>query len=273
MEHKILERVFKQGIMTLVMMLVFLSPINLCAEEFYFNSEYDLPCNASIWDITGSYDDDEMLDCDLTMNLVQDGKGKITGYGCADCETNIDGVWIGIDFCYDVKGSVKQKKRIAEIKMKMKFKGTGDVPSEDLYNLKFNGTEQLKAVINSYAQTIEGMMKVKACIQKVGCEKTEVVFEEDLPYDMDGAWFLDVNVDDDGKKIIGDAVLTLANGRQLHMAAKGKINTKKEEAKVTFKGLKTDADAKGNSLQVTVDDDINIISFKGNVLNQKIQCK
>ena len=73
MGHKILGRVFKQGMMVLVMMLIFLSPMNLCAEELYFNSEYDLPCNTSIWDITGNYDN-EMLECDLTMNLVQDGK-------------------------------------------------------------------------------------------------------------------------------------------------------------------------------------------------------
>lgn len=261
MEHKILERVFKQGIMTLVMMLVFLSPMNLCADQLFIDSETDLPCNTSIWDITGNYYDN-VLDCYLMLTMSQDAKGKITGYGCDGCSV----YGVDLNFCYDIKGKIKQKRGIATVKIKMKINGTVD-------GAKFKGTETVKAEIDPYSQALIGVIKVKACVKGVGCESGKSAFYDDLPYGMDGSWFLEINAYDDGKKIMGDGLLILANGRQVNMTAKGKINTKKEEAKVKFKGLKTDADSKGSKLLIKLDENDNVLSIKGKVLNQKIQCK
>jgi hypothetical protein len=268
---------FRMGLVLLAMVLL-LTPANLCAEQEGIDSD-DMPCNTYIWDITGNYDTPLFEDCEMTMTLVQDGKGKITGSGDGICEMYIDdddeGFWVWIDYEFDVKGKVTQKKGIGVVKLNVKIAGMAEVDIEDLTDLKFRAKQRLAALINPDTLTFDGVVKSSGCIQKVGCGKE--VFENysaDLPIGMDGSWFLATNnIDDDGKKIMGESTLILANGNQLAMTAKGRINARKGEAKVKFSGVKTDPGAKGSSIMATVDEDENVLKMKGKVLGQQIGCK
>ena len=267
-----LKTFFRMGLVLLAMVLL-LTPANLCAEQEGIDSKTDLACNTYIWDITGTYDN-QFLECPSTIHLVQDAKGKLVGYGQGSCWTYFRDTDVWVEFEYMVKGSIKQKRGKADVKIKIKFKGEADVPEFDLQGLKVKGQESLKAFIDAAEQTIEGMVKYTECIQKGGCEKGTEPLSVDLPAGMDGSWFLTTNnIDDDGKKIMGESILILANGNQLAMTAKGRINARKGEAKVKFSGVKTDPGAKGSSIMATVDEDENVLKMKGKVLGQQIGCK
>lgn len=266
MKSKRMQGFLKLG---LVLMAVFLLPLNGFASDTYWIESEDINCNSFIWDMSGSYDN-EFLDCDMDLNMSQDGKGKISGYGCVDCDMYFYGYDFDFDFCYDLKGTITQKNGVASVKMSMKISGTVDVPDEGIYNQKFKGSETITAEINPYNQTLIGTAKVQVSIKGHSAKET-VEFYEYLPYDMDGNWSLEIAVDGNGKKMVGDSLLRLANGTMLPFAAKGTYNAKKEESKFSLKGV---GNASGAKLSPVIDEwDGEVLSISGKVLGQTIKCK
>lgn len=256
------RRFFKQGLI-LMLMVIFLLPLNGYAVDPYRIISEDMRCNAPIWDMSGSYE--EFF---VDVNMAQDGKGKIIGSGCLDYYY---GYGIDFDICFDVKGSIAQKNGIASINLSMKFTGTVDAPAEGLSNQKFKGTQKLTAEINPYNRTLIGTTTVKVNLAGHSANET-VSFHEDLPYGMDGTWILEINaVDESGKKKVGSSLLRLANGRNLPFAAQGNYNSKKAETKFNLKGMNN---ARGCKLSPVIGElNGEIISMTGKVLGQTIKCK
>lgn len=266
MKNKRKKDFFKLGLM---LMAVFLSPLSGFASDSYWIESEDINCHSFIWDMSGNYDD-EFLDCDMELNMSQDGKGKIVGSGCVECYMYLYGYDFDFDFCYDLKGSITQKNGVASVKLSMNISGSVDVPDEGIYNQKFKGSETITAEINPYNQTLIGTAKVQVSIKGHSSRET-VDFYEDLPYDMDGNWSLQIEVDGNGKKMVGDSLLSLANGTMLPFAAKGTYNVQKEESKFSLKGV---GNASGAKLSPVIDEwDGDVLSISGKVLGQTIKCQ
>ena len=134
---------------------------------------------------------------------------------------------------------------------------------------KFTADEKVNAEIDTADQMMYGSIKVKL---KMAGEKIseKSVFSEPLPEDMDGSSNLTIELDRDGKKLVGNSILELSNGNRYPLSAKGKVNNKKGQAKLKLKGDNTSS--KGCKLQLIIDEsDDSVKSIKGKVTGQKIR--
>ena len=134
---------------------------------------------------------------------------------------------------------------------------------------KFTANEKVIAEIDADDKMMYGTIKVKL---KMAGEKVseKSVFSERLPKDMDGSFSLTIEMDRDGKKLVGNSILELSNGNIYSLSAKGKVNDKKGQAKLKLKGDNTAS--KGCKLKLIIDDsDDSIESIKGEVSGQKIR--
>ena len=264
MENKVkgIRKCLMQGL-TVFVTILFLCPISSFADTYTYHLDDHGLC---VWDISGTYTDDSMVGCNISLTLAQDAKGKITGGGSASCSVYEAGIWIDIDMDYSVKGNIKQKKGIAIAKMSAKFKGNASAMGE---TFKFTAREKIMAEISSGDSTLNGTVKGKACIKKVGCESFEGTFTDSLPPDMDGSSTLVFDVDQAGKKLLGDGVLTLSNLDTINFQVKGKYNSKKDESQFALKGT---GNSKKCKFKVKIDEsDGQPISIKGKVFGQSLK--
>jgi hypothetical protein len=241
-----------------LLLVIFFTPIQRAfAESYYFDFEGDL----HVWDISGSYTDDS-LGFNISYDMTQDAQGKLTGSGSASC--SVEG--IDVDISFDITGSIKQTGGIAIVKMSFKFRGTA---SDGYDTYKFTASAKVTAEINLDSGTIEGTAKVRVSIRGYGSYSDESLYTEELPLDMDGAFTLDLNVSEAGRKLQGTGALTLSSGDIYYFSVTGKYNSKTDESSFTFKG---DGSSKGCSLKIKVDEsDDSITSLTGKVLGQKIK--
>lgn len=265
MENKAkgIRKCLMQGL-TVFVTILFLYPISSFAvTHTYHLDDYGL----CIWDMSGTYTDDSITGCNISFTLAQDAKGKITGGGSASCSVYEPSVgWIDIDMGYSVKGNIKQKNGIAKVKMSLKFKGNASAMGE---TFKLTAMEKIMAEISCGDTTINGTVKAKACIKKVGCESFRGAFTDSLPPGMDGSSLLVFVVDQVGKKLLGDGVLELSNLSTINFNVKGKYNSKKDESSFASKGT---GDSKGCKLKVKIDEsDGQPISIKGKVFGQSLK--
>lgn len=264
MENKAkgIRKCLMQGLIVFVTIL-FLYPISSFAVTYTYDLDDHGVC---IWDISGTYTDDPMAGCNISLTLAQDAKGKITGGGSASCSVYEQDIWIDIDMSYTVKGNIKQKKGIAIAKMSAKFKGNASAMGE---TFKFTAIEKIMAEISCGDTSLNGTVKGKACVKKFGCESFRGAYTESLPADMDGSSTLVFVVDQVGKKLLGDGVLQLSNLSTINFNVKGKYNSKKDESSFASKGT---GDSKGCKLKVKIDEsDGQPISIKGKVFGQSLK--
>ncbi len=274
MKNRGMQKFLKQGLV-LIAMAVLLLPLNGYAEIYEIDSD-DAPCEALLWDITGSYSD-ELYGCEGTLDISQDAKGKITGGGSADCddvEIEIEGASISVNLNLDwvVTGSIKKKGDATEVSISVKVSGTLDVPAANVSGAKVSGTEKITADIDPDNQTIVGTADVKVSIK--GLESItlkDIDFYEDLPVDMDGSWELDIDVTGDVKKMLGNGQMWLSNGDILPFSAQGSYKEKTDETTFTLKGF--DASKGCNLKPVIYEETGDVTTLTGKVLGQSIKCK
>jgi hypothetical protein len=266
MKSKVTQRFLTLGLM-LMTMAVFLLPLNGYAEHYEINW-YDILGETLIWDLSGSYSD-EFLGCELTYELSQNAKGKITGSKHVVCSGYLEGHSVDMEFDLDLKGKIKQKNGVATVKISMKIKGIADVPDMAIYGAKISGKQKITAAIDPVSRTLIGTVQEKVSIKGLPSIKETDDFSIALPSGMDGTWSLAIDVNDDGKKMVGGSQLWLSNGRILPFFAKGKYKAKTNETKFTLKG--TD-NASGCKLSPVINEGTrrNVTSIKGKVLGQKI---
>ncbi len=237
-----------------------------CDDDSYLIESNDISCKPRIWDLTGSYTD-ESSGLDVAF-ISQDAKGKISGSGYG-YEYFDDDVYI--DFSYDIKGSIKQKNGVATVKLSLKIYGTLDDPRQGVYDVEFTGKEKVTAVIDPYSQALVGTVQAKLSYKGFGSGTTTDTYTKNLPSGMDGTWSLKIDVDDDGKKLLGNSSLWLSNGTMLPFSAQGKYNAKSDETKFTLKGT---GSASGCKLSPVINESTgDVTSITGKVLGQKIKCK
>jgi hypothetical protein len=256
MRNKPAQKRIKRGWILLLAILL-LSPQSSFAESYFFDFTGDL----YVWDISGSYTDDS-TGLNISYVLTQDAQGKLTGSGSASCSV----AGVDVDISFDITGSIKQTGGIAIVKMSFKFRGTA-YDGYDTY--KFTASAKATAEINLDSGTVEGTVKVKVSIKGYGSESYESPYTLELPPDMDGAFTLDLNVNEAGRKLQGTGELVLSSGDIYYFSVTGKYNSKTDESSFTLKG---DGSSKGCSLKIKVDEsDDSITSLTGKVLGQKIK--
>jgi hypothetical protein len=237
---------------------LFLMLILTCVYSLAYVTE-----SVALWDFSGSYTEsgDGMT---LNYILIQDSKGKLTGYGIYNYSS--DGNDISIDV--EIKGNVKGKNKIVNLKYTVKGKGPGYVSGEDT-DVKLK--DKVSLVLNKSSLSLMGKMKWKLCVKGSGCEADTSHVSLDVPDGMTGGGILMVYVesDENGKKLEGDATLTLSNGEEYPLYVKGKYNSKNDEMKFSLKGV--DEPAKGIKFKLNIDEGRETATFiKGKALGQQL---
>ena len=222
-----------------------------------------------IFDISGTYNE-SLPDGTISMNLVQDSKGKVTGSGTINTDLGSGGYFdIGIDIDFELKGKVKTINGIATFKYKLKGRGDYYLDGEDY---KITVSESATLVIDQQQQVMHGTVKVKLCTKGEGCYSDTIDFNMDLPSGMTGGGILEIDIESDekGKKLEGDATLTLSNGDTYNLDAKGKYNSKKDETNYSLKG--SDEGSKAIKIKLTINDETGDCTFfSGKALGQQLK--
>ena len=122
--------------------------------------------------------------------------------------------------------------------------------------------------------SLVGTVNRKICAKGLGCEKTETGVSVDVPDGMTGNSILliDIESNEKGKKLEGDATLTLSNGDTYNLDAKRKYNSKKDETKYSLKGA--DEGSKAIKIKLTINDKTGDCTFfSGKALGQQLKYK
>jgi hypothetical protein len=213
--------------------------------------------NLSLWDFSGTYieSQDGMT---LSYTLIQDAKGKVTGSGTFDYFSDENDISIDVE----IKGNVKGQNNIVTLKYKVKGK---DAEGNKIQN-------DLNLELDESILSLVGTEKMKVCQKGAGCEKTEASVSLDLPDGMTGEAELEIYVESDesGEKLEGTAELTLSNGDEYPLSAKGKYNSNKEETQFQLKGV---ADStKGIKFKLKIDEGSEAATFiNGKALGQQLK--
>ena len=231
MKNKISQKVLKRVVMFVAPLFFLLLVMSFAQAEEYTVELEDY--NLTIGDISGNYYEDTP-DGTMDMVLVQDSKGKVTGYGSIDLDLGYG--YPDIDIYFELKGTVKASNGILTFKFKLKGAGDFNVYGE-YYEIKVS--ESANLVLNEAEQIMSGTVKAKACIKGEGCDSGEEDLYMDLEDDMTGeaVLLIDVESDESGKKLEGSGELILSNDDTYNLYAKGKYNSKNNETKLSLKGV------------------------------------
>jgi len=253
MRNKIYQKVLKRVVIfvaPLVLLLLIMSFAQ--AEEYTIDLEN---YNVSIWDFSGSYTESRE-DITLSYTLIQDAKGKLTGFGTFDYPSDD----ISIDV--EIKGKVKGKNNIVTLKYKVKGKDADGNKLKDKVSLE----------LDECILPLTGTMKRKLCAKGSGCETDTSHVSLELPDGMTGKAVLSIDVEPDknGKKLEGSAELTFSNDEKYPLSAKGEYNSKKDETTFTLKGV--NASTKAIKLKLKIDEESDAATFiKGKAHNQNLK--
>ena len=263
MRNKSYQKVLKRVVIFVAPLVLLLSVMSFAQAEEYTVELEDY--NLTIGDISGNYYEDTP-DGTMEMVLAQDSKGKVTGYGSMYLDLGYG--YPDITVYFEVKGKVKGKNDIKTFKFKLK--GGGDFY---IYGEYYETTLGLSAklVIDQSQQIMYGTMKAKACIKGEGCVSDEEDFYMDLEDEMTGEAELEINVepDEEGKKLEGIGYLTIPGYDEYPLYAKGKYNSKNDETKFSLKGV--DEFTKGIKFKLKINEGNGDCTFiSGKALGQKI---
>ena len=228
----------------------------LSQDTVYGTATGDVEVGVTIWDFSGTYTEswDGMT---LSYTLIQDAKGKLTGFGTFDYPSDENDIPIDVE----IKGKVKGKNNIVTLKYKVKGKNA------DGNKLK----DDVKLELDEGILSLVGTEKRKICAKGEGCEKTEEGVSLDVPDGMTGeaVLLIDATPDGSGKKLAGTAELTLSNGDEYPLYANGKYNSKKGETQFQLKGV---ADStKGIKFKLIINEGSgDMTGIKAKVLGQQL---
>jgi hypothetical protein len=241
----------------LSLLLIFCAGGGLFAGESHL---YDLSGIASIWDISGTYDD-ALSGIPFALTLAQDGNGKISGDGSwSDSEDGLN-----YSVTVSVKGTLKQSKGSTAVTLTVQHKG---IMTDGIQSMKFSISQLIRAEIDEELRAMTGTIKNTMAMGKFKDSFTEY-WSEDLPDGMDGSCVLAINPVATAKGIAGSAVFTLSNLEEVNFAVKGK--SKNGMVQLALKGSKTTGDS-GASLSVGIKGySGELDNIKGKVFGQGIQ--
>jgi hypothetical protein len=240
--------------------VLFLMLVLTCVYSLAYATE-----SVKIFDISGTYKESRE-DMDLRYILTQDANGILTGYGSLDYFSHENDIYID----FEIKGKVKGKNNIVNLKFTVKGEGYADISGE-YTDAKLKDKVSLE--LDESGGSMVGTVNRKICAKGLGCEKTEAGVSVDLPDVMTGNSILiiDIESDEKGKKLEGDATLELSNGDTYNLYVKGKYNSKYDEMKLSLKG--SDDESKAVGIKLTINEDMDCTFLSGKVLGQSLKYK
>jgi hypothetical protein len=279
MKNKVYQKVLKRIVMFVVLLLLLLPVVSFAQAEAYTIDleDYNLP----VWDFSDSYYTsadyyDGQVGLGISITIVQDVAGKVTGSGYVEVEA----LGYYFDVPVEVKGKINVKNGIVTFKFSLKGEDDFSLYGEDIW-LKVM-ISRATVVLNRATGTMYGTAKAKMCAkanvqgQKIsGCDKPdEIVMDLDGPSGMTGGAILEIDaaLDEKGKKLEGSAELTLSNGDEYPLYAKGKYNSKKDETKLSLKG--SDEASKKIKVKLSINErNGTATDIKAKALGQKLKYK
>jgi RHS repeat-associated protein len=192
-----------------------------------------------IWDLTGTYDT-TVAGAPLTMNLIHDAKGKLTGTAVYTVATKDGKPATTVNL--SVKGSVKG--RAGEVLVAIALKGaTADKTIRVALAFGLN----LQAAAAQLVGTVSGSIKIHDLVTPATGAAVLTV-----PPPMDGTWALRLQTTQSGTAVTGTALLTLSNDAACLFVVKGRTAAG-GGAVLSLEGHPSDPSARGLRLRTTVE--------------------
>ena len=194
-------------------------------------------------------------ECDETGcfsgNMSIDARGKVTGGLSYAADFMSDGLHVTGGMAGLIKGKVKGKDAVAQLKLASKLKGTLSAPGYP--DLPIKGSMVSVETLDGHAMTSTFSGSVKVCVKHGGCAKDGIPVEVtplDVPEVDGGPWTLDLSLDTDAKGAIqGEALASFPDGSDpIHFVVKGKYNARKDESSLK---LVSDDPGPGSTLAFT----------------------
>jgi hypothetical protein len=240
------------------------------------NYTVDDPVNA-LWDVTGVYNlnhpyvgiADISADIWFDVDFTQNGAGKLSGAGTTSILVHSDYVYGTIaNATYKVTGTINSKNGVATLRYSATATATTYV---DGRATRVSATGSRVAILDARSKLLSGTYKNKASASGIGGGTDTGSLPETWwdvePYLGDGAWALSLALENDGgKKITGEAAVTLSTGAVCQFLVKGVYNAKTDTSKLVLSPL---PGFKGASLKVQMLGD-SITAIKGKISGQSI---
>lgn len=256
-------------------MLIFLSPVRGDEASGQYTLDFDAP--ASIWDISGDYED-TLGGFTLSYTIVCDPQGRFEGLGTFSYEDDNANSFNG-DFTFN--GRVRSAHKVVRVRMRSKLSGTGSVSGEqDDFAATLAGRIRKRLEIDPVALQLVGKAAARFRINAPGFVHTNGSvrmpdFASDIPLGMDGTWELTMNVFSDGSSnYTGNATIALSNDSQYGFLLSGR-HLRSDLSKFQLKGDEANPRARFSlTAAVTNNETINEIfvqSLRGRLLGQRIR--
>jgi len=202
----------------------------------------DVAAGLGLWDLSGHYQT-QVATAALTLDIVHDTKGKITGTGTLATAAK-DGEGIAIPVA--VKGSARGSGGAVTVLLTAAGSHTG-TPAEP--GLKASASVTMNLALDISHRRLLGAAVLS---QKVGNSalRTPAYCELDIPQNTDGSYEILFQLVQAGTRMTGTAVLTLSNAADYLFAVKGTYPG--DACVLALTGHKTDPPAKGIRISATI---------------------
>jgi hypothetical protein len=177
-----------------------------------------------LWDVSGTYST-TLADLPLTLNLVHDIKGRVTGTAALDLSPAGDPAVTPVNL--SLKGSVRGLG--GGLVLKLKMKGTNRAGTE---RAELSADLSLDVAARRLSGPLTGSLRTAA-----GTTPVTDTLGLALPATMDGAWTLLIDLSGQGRTRSGSALLALSIGVEHPFAVGGRAVGQTLGLKLTGEGL------------------------------------
>jgi len=252
--------------------LIFLSPV--CGDEASGQYSLNFGAPASIWDISGDYED---IIGGFTLNytIISDPEGRFEGLGTFDYEDNNANSFNG-NFTFS--GKVRSAKKVVRVRMRSKLSGTGVVSGDEAdFDATIAGRIRKRLEIDPASLQLAGKAAARFRIDAPGFVRTNGSvrvpdFTSDIPLGMDGTWELTMNVFPNNSNYTGNATIDLSNDAQYGFLLSGR-HLRNDLSKFRLKGDESSPRARFSLTTIVTNDEMFAQSLRGKILGQQIRLK
>ena len=236
------------------------------------NYSINIDAPARLYDISDTYDQD-LDDLSMHYTLNVDAKGKIGGGGHASVSDGAN--YLNADLTFS--GAMSTAGSVTRVRFSLKMAGSGEVEG---HYATFSAVVTVNLEIDPTAQEMVGLAsgRVSVRVPGYGSQSARLPpesFSMELPADMDGSWSVTLSevhpVTTSGRSLASTGAILLSNGNSIPFNVTGSYSPRTDQAHLTLKGT---PESRGASLRLTTTSSqgaINLLSFKGKVLGQKLQ--
>jgi len=255
MKTRLIQKDLKHYLSILITIFC-LYPFNLFADTYGYNLTDG---NLYIWDLSGTYTD-HLLGMDTSYDINHDERGllsgshDITGY---DADNGLQ-----IKMTLNVRGFVRQRNGVTTVTLFLTGRGTA---ADDLKEYRLSYSKRITGTINPDLLTIEGNASERVLITGFNSSNETFDVSIDLPAGMDGSSILSIDVNEDGRRLVGSGMLKLSTNHTFTLNTIGISNPRTNTARLNLNG-------NGCRINSEIGNDSSLLSLRGVVLGQSLMC-